>query len=468
MKKLIWLAALLVYSTVTQAQQKVKITGKLLNCTSRVLEILPSSEAGIFADSILVNSDGTFSYETLAINQPFKAGITNRKQIQIQIFLAPGYDIQISADVKDHTSARESIKYSGKGAAVNKYWEHLPVKGFISDTVKWQLKDEDTYARKQRERFDNRKRADEVFNGIKNDHYAAFFKQSVLIDQQYSTILNILYEYAYPNNYTPEQTDKLVNKVFPKFKWTDLNEDKNLTSGLACFVIKDTYLYSELEKDRKANRETSPTEKIIQLYKGKVLDHALTDNLKNKIPFIVKSDELDRLTGNINLISAEDKKAMLLNMVAKRKKTLFSFQIGKPAPDFNLPDTSGILHSLTSLKGKVIYIDLWASWCGPCGEENPYMNKVYQEYKNNDKIAFISIAVNDNTTRANRYKILKETKPEWLQLEDQENQVQDRYFANSIPRFIIIDKEGKMVDPDAPRPSNPEKLRAILNTQISK
>lgn len=76
--------------------------------------------------------------------------------------------------------------------------------------------------------------------------------------------------------------------------------------------------------------------------------------------------------------------------------------------------------------------------------------------------------INDIKTRKNRYAILKENKPLGLQLEDQDNLVSKIYNANSIPRFILIDKEGKIVDADAPRPSNLETLTVLLNKELAK
>lgn len=90
------------------------------------------------------------------------------------------------------------------------------------------------------------------------------------------------------------------------------------------------------------------------------------------------------------------------------------------------------------------------------------------QYRNNDKILFISIAVKDNANRNARYRFLHEIQPDWLQLEDQNNSVYDAYVVNGIPRYILIDKHGNIVDFDAPRPGKYQQLITLLNREIAK
>lgn len=117
---------------------------------------------------------------------------------------------------------------------------------------------------------------------------------------------------------------------------------------------------------------------------------------------------------------------------------------------------------LSQLYGKVIYIDTWATWCGPCCAEIPYMEKLYEHYRNNPNIELISISIDDD--RDAWLRKLKADKPEWKQfiLSDEERgKFQKSLDINSIPRFLIIASDGTFVDTYAPRPSESDIIKYL-------
>ncbi|MBN4081599.1 TlpA family protein disulfide reductase [bacterium AH-315-C07] len=126
---------------------------------------------------------------------------------------------------------------------------------------------------------------------------------------------------------------------------------------------------------------------------------------------------------------------------------------GTPSPSWAFRDMDSNMVSLTDLKGKYVYIDVWATWCGPCRGEIPYLKSLEEDYHDKN-VAFVSICIADQ--KAKWKTMVADEELAGYQLyggEKWKNAITDGFLINGIPRFIIIDPEGKIVDPVAPRPS---------------
>ncbi|WP_182961162.1 TlpA family protein disulfide reductase [Pedobacter gandavensis] len=147
---------------------------------------------------------------------------------------------------------------------------------------------------------------------------------------------------------------------------------------------------------------------------------------------------------------------------------LYITSAGGKAVDFTFPDQNGKMVSLTDFKGKVVVLDIWATWCNPCKKEIPYLKKLEEEFKGKD-VVFVSISTDELKDKGNWLKMVADMKLGGVQLYAGGfvNKVTDFYKIETIPRFIVIDKEGKLVSPNSARPSDP-KLKAMLETELTK
>ena len=137
---------------------------------------------------------------------------------------------------------------------------------------------------------------------------------------------------------------------------------------------------------------------------------------------------------------------------------------GKPSPSFNYENAKGGTTSLESLKGKYVYIDVWATWCGPCRQEIPFLQKVEDKYHGKN-IVFTSISIDTAKDHEKWKKMVCDKTLGGVQLfadKDWKSDFIQAYGINSIPRFILIDPKGNVVDADAKRPSDPA-LQAQLD-----
>ena len=136
-----------------------------------------------------------------------------------------------------------------------------------------------------------------------------------------------------------------------------------------------------------------------------------------------------------------------------------TLKAGMASPDFRYRDVNGKVVSLKDLKGKYVYIDIWATWCGPCCLEIPHLKELEQKM-HGKKIAFVSISVDEN--RKAWQKFVKEKGMGGIQLNAEGNEkFMQAYGISGIPRFILLDKKGKIIDADMTRPSNPKTLKRL-------
>lgn len=139
---------------------------------------------------------------------------------------------------------------------------------------------------------------------------------------------------------------------------------------------------------------------------------------------------------------------------------------GNPVPDVKLKAQDGSETMLSSLFGKVLYIDVWATWCGPCCKEIPFLEKLVERFKDNKNISFVSLSIDD--TDDPWLEKLKKDKPAWAQYRlnpEEARKFNDGLNIKGIPRFILLDADGRIINVKSPRPSSDE-IDKFLNDAI--
>ena len=125
----------------------------------------------------------------------------------------------------------------------------------------------------------------------------------------------------------------------------------------------------------------------------------------------------------------------------------------------HLTDAAGNTVDFSSLRGFYVYIDLWASWCVPCRKEIPHLQRLENELKN-PLVKFVSISI--DRTESDWKKAVKQLNLHGLQWLNADNSLPKALNIRGIPFFLIYDKEGNLMQYDAPRPSDGDKLKAYL------
>lgn len=152
--------------------------------------------------------------------------------------------------------------------------------------------------------------------------------------------------------------------------------------------------------------------------------------------------------------------------VVDDEKKPMSLNPGDPAYNFNYVDKDGKMVSMSDLKGKVVLIDVWATWCGPCTAQIPHLKKLEEEMKGKD-VAIVSISVDEEKDKEKWLKMIKDENLGGIQLfAGGWGDIGKQYQIKGIPRFMVFDKQGKIVTVNSPRPSSPE-LKALLEKTLS-
>lgn len=138
--------------------------------------------------------------------------------------------------------------------------------------------------------------------------------------------------------------------------------------------------------------------------------------------------------------------------------------VGQKGLEFTYKDIEDKPVSFSDFKGKLVYIDLWATWCGPCKAEIPHMKKMEEDYHGKN-IVFVSLSLDKPKDNQKWKDFVKKEQLKGIQImadKDFDSDVAKNYDVNAIPRFLLFDTKGNIINSNALRPSNPE-LREQLD-----
>lgn len=193
-----------------------------------------------------------------------------------------------------------------------------------------------------------------------------------------------------------------------------------------------------------------------------IKNHHATEELKGELQYFSGND-LNASVERYNTLCTDDTlKAEINAEYAEYQRVYGNLMPGKTAPDFEIMTPDGKKCHLSDLKGKFLFIDIWATWCSPCRDEIPHMAKLQEYFANDPRIDLISISVDANVNTWKKF--IEQEKMTWMQciVDAKNNRILDKeYRIFGIPHFMLIDPEGRFIAYNFVRPSDPACAKMI-------
>ena len=257
----------------------------------------------------------------------------------------------------------------------------------------------------------------------------------------------------YPNSYEYflKKQPTLPQDFFAERDQIDFDNANEYETDEAYRDLVQGKYYSQLSDAS----DPAQVENFIKLVSALKSENIRADFAKELATLILPGNTKNKEVLDFVLSNVKDEKVKQEAQATYDKITKLA--VGVPSPVFtNYENANGGTSSLSDFKGKLVYVDVWATWCRPCLAEIPALKVLHDKLKGKN-IEFVSISI-DEDKEAWR-KAVKERELKGVQLiadKAFESQFIQDYGISQIPTFLIIDKDGKIVSPNAPRPSDPD------------
>lgn len=462
---LILLLAAGLFACSNPAAETANISGLVENPTAEEVEVFYYKEFltnTMETVTLELDADHAFSGQ-LPIDEA-RFVYVRMPQRTILLYLQPGADVHVAFDATDPEAlpviSGEHVLESQFMVAYNKEIERNYGRGIIMESIPGiQPEDfvsqmDDVYGKRMAflESFDGYSELDAGFVNLMKANF---------LYEKYVLLMEYPRYYAYFNQL--EDGPELPEGYYSFLEEEGLFHDDLMASQpYLSFLGSYNNYFMELDQAME-NEDRSYFQAQFdygkKLFTGKSRDHMLSQAVMSALSF-APFEEAQELTDDYFELASDP---LYRDLVTREYETILKISPGNPAPDFTLTDINGQQVSLSDFHGKVVYLDFWASWCGPCMREVPFAKELKTRMEGQEDLVFLYISIDTDEEAWRNTVAEKNIQGVHLNVSGGRAEVPSLYNVKGVPTFFIIGRDGKIFDNRPPRPSNP----AIDETLVS-
>jgi thiol-disulfide isomerase/thioredoxin len=466
MKKFLLILILPLFMACSEKSENVVLTLTLENATFN------KAEVNIIKDFIAYNretriaeadSNGVFTLE-LEIQHPQLIFIT-LGQIRTSVYLEKGGDLQLFADMNNWDT---SLTFTGDYANENNF---LVLNSRALATDFNQNNTMNLYRSGTAEEFqqyakDMQSTSAELLKdfGKKNKlskDFTRFFLTDVTYTY-YSNLLNFSPYYNYFNQTEPELTEGYYDFLKDALVFSD--ESFNVRSFADFLNVYHQYYIRTNKENIPADMDEFEQSKwaVNEIYTGKARDFVMANIINAELNW----GEFTKAETSYNEFRDSGADLALVEILRDAYESALRVTPGNAAPAFTLTDINGNNVSLSDFEGKVVYLDFWASWCGPCMREVPHAKELKKRFEGQEDLVFLYISVDEDPEAWKRTVELHQIEGVHLNVKGMKAETALSYNVKGVPSFFIIDKKGIIHDNNPGRPSSGDVIDQQLRTAL--
>lgn len=432
------------------------VTGAIKNWNDEPI-LLFDDKISIMPDTIKVVND-SFYREIQIANPCFKIIVIGR--YSRVIFIKPGYSLRIYGE---RTNLDSTIRFEGKGSLEN------AIQDSINNNVLYAVNYDYVYHQPAESALNY---VDSLRKAV--DDYSEDLTKNMELDKEYIEFLKLLLEYYFANlmmviglhNNIKEISyyDFISNIFVEEVRYLDIPEYRNF---LRTYVLLKRRQSDSIADSLKTRNATDYLSKCLPIITVSFRNSAIREYLVYDALYRWLEDHgVKDFDKHYDYFKRNNKNKVYASQLEKtylKKKLLAP---GNYAPHFACYDYDGNMVSLSDFRGKYVYVDFWATWCKPCRNEIPHYVNLLKEYKDKD-IVFLSISLDNDKERWQEFIKDEKNNGKWLFAGNGfDSDVARLYQISGIPIFFLIDREGKIINSSAPRPSSNE-VRILLDSLLA-